>query len=132
MQSKKWQTRPLRETIREIAFAVAEGQAELDRSIIDLQRELTEAFERGEIDQPLTPQQFRFADVDIDLKMIVTQSVTPEKRPDDDQPRAYKPRINATLLSPESRQRENLERELVSTVNTRIVPVPPERPDNEQ
>ncbi len=126
MCATSWETRPLRETIREIALAIAEGQSELDRSVVELQRELQQAFERGDLDHPLSAQQFQFADVTIDLSVVVTQSVTPEKRADETQPRAYRPRIDATLLSPSSRRRENLDSELVSTISARIVPVPAE------
>jgi|GEM_PF-332143 len=125
-------TRPVRETIRELAVAIAEGQSELDESVLDLQRELTRKYEEGELDRRLMAQQFRFADVELDLRLVVTRSMEPETRPNEASPRAHYPQLNATLLSPESRQRESLERELVSTVSARIVPVPPERPDDEQ
>lgn len=124
-------TRPIRETIRELAIAIAEGQSELDQSVLDIQRELTEKYEGGEIDRQLLAQQFRFADVELDLRLVVTRSMEPQKRPDESRARAHFPKLNATLLSPASRQRDAIERELVSTVSARIVPVPPERPDHE-
>lgn len=126
MSTPQSETRPLRETIRELAIAIAEGQAELDRSVVEIQRELTREFEEGELDYPLTAQQFRFADTTIDLKLVVSRTMKPEQRPDESAPRAFKPIVNATMLSPDSRQRETVERELVSTVSTRIVPVPSE------
>lgn len=132
MSTNSWETRPLRETIREIAVAIAEGQSEFDRTVVELQRELKQAFERGQLDTPLTAQRFTFAEVDVDLRLVVSQSREPETKPGEDQPRAYKPLINATLLAPESRQTDRIDRELTSTVSARIVPVPAERPEDER
>lgn len=132
MSSRSVQSRPLRETLREIAVAIAEGQSEFDRTVVELQRELQAAYESGQLDRPMSPQRFTFAEVDVDLELIVSQTLEPESKPDEAEPRAFRPLVTATLLAPESRQTDSIDRTMTSKVSARIVPVPAERPDDER
>ena len=119
MSVERWHTRPLAEVVRELAAAVAEGQAELDRTVGELARERA-----AEGAPPPTP--YRFAEVDLDVRMSLSLHAKPEER--DGDVRGYRPFLAASPLSPASREREEVDADVTSTVRARLVPVPAERP----
>jgi hypothetical protein len=118
MSVERWHARPLAEVVRELAVAVAEGQAELDRSVDELARD------RAADAPPPTP--YRFAEVDLDVRLSLSLHAKPEAR--DGEVRGYRPFLAATPLSPDAREREAVDADLTSAVRARLVPVPADRP----
>lgn len=126
MPVEKWTSRPLKELIRTVALSVAEGQEELDRRAMRVQRELEQAEEAGEIDFAMDASWLRFSEVEADLELTV--SIEGEEiRDDNGNFRGYRPMIGATPVSPRTRSELDIDAEMTSRVTLNIVPVPPER-----
>jgi hypothetical protein len=126
MTAEEWTSRPLKELIRSVAVSVAEGQEQLDRRAMRVQRELEQAAEEGELGLELDASWLRFSEVEADLQVAV--SVEGEEiRDDEGTVRAYRPIIGATPVSPRTRSQFDVDTEITSTVKLHIVPVPPER-----
>lgn len=117
--------RPIKEVIRNIAIGIAESQEELDRRSMATQREIERAVERGELDYDIDASWLRFADVDVDLELLVSLEGTVET--DDAGRTAYKPRIAIAPVGPRLKTEYDVEADMTSMVSLRIAPVPPER-----
>jgi hypothetical protein len=126
MTTEPWTSRPLKELIRTVALSVAEGQEELDRRAMRVQRELERATESGELDVAMDASWLRFSEVTADLQVAV--SIEGEEiRDDEGTVRGYRPVIGATPVSPRTRSQFDIDAEMTSDVTLSIVPVPPER-----
>ena len=126
MPTEKWLSRPLKEFVRSVAFAVAEGQEELDRRSIRVQRDIERQIERGELGYDLDASWLRFAEVEADLQM--TLEIEGEAVTDDSGAvRAYRPVVTAMPVNPRTRTVTDVDAELSSEVRLRLTPVPPER-----
>lgn len=126
MTTEQWLARPMKEVIRNVALAIAEGQEELDRRAIATQREIDRSVEAGDLDYDVNASWLRFAGVDVDLRLAVSLEGT-EEVDDEGTVRAYKPVIGVSPLNARSKAEYDLEADLASDVSVRIVPVPPER-----
>jgi hypothetical protein len=126
MATEQWTSRPLKEFIRTVAVSVAEGQEQLDRRAMRVQRDLEQATERGELDVALDASWLRFSEVEADLQVAV--SIEGEEiRDDDGTVRGYRPVIGAAPVSPRTRSQFDVDADVTSDVTLHIVPVPPER-----
>jgi len=126
MSTEQWASRPLKEFIRSLAVSVAEGQEELDRRTMRVQRELERAAESGELDVQMDASWLRFSAVEADLQIAV--SIEGEEiRDDSGTVRGYRPKLGATPVNPRSRSQFDIDAEMTSEVTVRMVPVPPER-----
>lgn len=123
MTVERWHARPLAEVVKELAVAVAEGQAELDRSVGELARERS-------VEGTPPPTPYRFAEVDLDVRMSLSLHAKPEER--DGVVGGYRPFLAASPLSPAARERGEVDADVTSTVRARLVPVPAERPPAER
>lgn len=126
MPAEEWTSRPLKELIRTVAVSVAEGQEELDRRAMRVQRELERATETDELDVELDASWLRFSEVEADLQVAVSIEGE-EVRDERGDLRAYRPVIGAAPVSPRTRSQFDVDAEVTSSVKLRIVPVPPER-----
>lgn len=117
--------RPIKEVIRNIAIGIAESQEELDRRSMATQREIERAVERGELDYEIDASWLRFADVDVDLELLV--SLEGKAETDDAGRTAYRPRIAIAPVGPRLKTEYEVEADMTSTISLRIAPVPPER-----
>ena len=124
MPSQRFLARPLKEVLRNVTAAVAEGQADLDHHSIAVQREITEAIERGELEYDLAASWFQFSEVDVDVTVALELSGR-EERDRDGNVRGYKPVMNAFLYNPRLKNTYDYEVEAASDVSVKIVPVPP-------
>ena len=127
MPSEPWLSRPLKEFVRTVAVSVAEGQEELDRRSMRVQREIEGAIESGELDYDLDATWLLFSEVEADLE--VTLSIEGEEitDPDTGKVRGYRPTVSATPLSIRAKNEYDLDAEIASEVRLRIAPVPPEQ-----
>ncbi len=123
MTSQELLARPLKEVIRSVATAVAEGQADLDRSAMALQRELDEAIERGELEYDLDASWFQFSEVETDVKVALSMSGR-EERDDDGNVRGFKPVLKAYPYNPRLKNSYDFDVEATTDVTLSIVPVP--------
>lgn len=123
MSTKEFLARPLKEVIRNVARAVAEGQTDLDRSAVALQRELDEAIERGDLEYDLDASWFQFSEVETDVKVALSISGR-EERDEDGTVRGYRPTLNAYPYNPRLKNSYDFDVEATTDVTLRIVPVP--------
>jgi hypothetical protein len=126
MPTEKFVSRPLSEVVRNVAGAVAQGQAELDRQSLATQRDIDRAYERGELDYPAEAPWLRFSGVDVDLQVTLSIEGEPE-RDREGAVRAYRPRLVAKPLNARERSVTEYEADIASTVKMQIVPVPARR-----
>lgn len=126
MSTEEWVSRPMSEVVRNVALAVADGQATLDRRTAEVQRELEAAVDAGELDYALDAPWYRFADVNVDVELAVGIE-TREERDAEGRVRGYKPYVTAAPLSPGAARTYDVDADLASTLSLRLVPVPPER-----
>lgn len=126
MPVEEWTSRPLKELIRTVSLSVAEGQEELDRRAMRVQRELERATEAGELDVEMDASWLRFAEVEADLQVALSLEGE-EVRDDEGTVRGYRPVVGAAPVSPRTRSQFDVDAEITSDVRLRIVPVPPER-----
>lgn len=131
MINKELYNRPLKEIIREVAIAVAEGQESLDRRSIDIQKEIEEAIDEGKINREINAAWLRFADVDVDLNLAISLEGKKEVDKKDRGRDFFKLRIGATPVNPSMRETTDYELDASSKIKFNIVPVPPERIINE-
>lgn len=117
--------RPLKELIRNVASSVAESQAELDRRAMATQIEVERAIERGELGAGLETPNYRFSEVDVNVKLTMTVEGTEEER-DDGRIKFIRPRVAATPVGSSTDVRE-YDAEMLSEVSLRMVPVPQRR-----
>ena len=123
MSTQQFLARPLREVIRNVATAVAEGQADLDRSAVALQRELDEAIERGDLEYDLDASWFQFSEVETDVKVALSMSGR-EERDDEGTVRGYKPVLTAYPYNPRLKNSYDFDVDATTDVSLSIVPVP--------
>jgi hypothetical protein len=123
MSVEQWRTRPLADVVRDLATAVADGQAELDRAVADAARE---AAQNG----TPPPTSYRFAEVDLDVQLELSLAARPEER--DGEKKGFRPFVAAAPVDPKDRQREAVDTELTSSVRARLVPVPADRPETRE
>ena len=123
MSTQHFLARPLREVIRNVATAVAEGQADLDRSAVALQRELDEAIERGDLEYDLDASWFQFSEVETDVKVALSMSGR-EERDDEGTVRGYKPVLTAYPYNPRLKNSYDFDVDATTDVSLSIVPVP--------
>lgn len=114
--------RPLKELVRSIASSVAESQAELDRQAIAIQQEVERAIERGELGVRLDTPQYRFSEVDVNVKLTLTVEGTEEVH-DDGRIRFIRPYVTATPVGSAPNVQE-YDAEVLSEVSLKMVPVP--------
>jgi len=91
MPTDEWLARPLKEFIRTVAFSVAEGQEELDRRSMEVQRAIDRDIEDGSLAYDLDASWLRFADVEADLEMTLSIEGQEIRDPETNEVRAYKP-----------------------------------------
>ena len=115
--------RPLNEVIRNVAAAVAEGQADLDRSAVAVQRELDEAIERGDLEYDLDASWFQFSEVETDVKVALSISGR-EERDDEGNVRGFRPTLKAYPYNPRLKNSYDFDVEATTDVTLSIVPVP--------
>lgn len=114
------------EVVRNVAMAVADGQAALDRRTAEVQRELEAAAAAGDLPYAIDAPWYRFAEVDVDVELAVSVDAEVE-RDDSGKLRAYKPYLRATPLDAGVKQTYDVDSELASTLSMRLVPVPAAR-----
>lgn len=119
MSVEQWRTRPLADVVRDLATAVADGQAELDRAVADAAREAA-------VDGTPPPTSYRFAEVDLDVRLSLSLAARPEER--DGTQKGFRPFVAAAPVDPGDRQRESVDTDLTSTVRARLIPVPADSP----
>lgn len=124
MSTNELLARPLKEVIRNVSSAVAEGQADLDRNAIAIQREIDEAIERGDLEYDLDASWFQFSEVDADVKVALSMSGRAE-RDSDGNVRGYRPVLQAYPYNPRLKNSYDFEMEAASDVTLSLVPVPP-------
>lgn len=113
--------RPLKELVRNVASSVAESQAELDRRAMATQLELERAIERGEFGVGLDTPQYRFSEVDVNVKLTMSVEGTEEQH-DDGRITFIRPRLAVTPAGQTPGVRE-YDAEMLSEVNLTMVPV---------
>lgn len=123
MSTNQFLARPLKEVIRNVAVAVAEGQADLDRSAIALQRELDDAIARGDLEYDLDASWFQFSEVDTEVKVALSMSGR-EETDSEGNVRGYKPVLHAYPYNPRLKNSYDFDVEAASDVTLSIVPVP--------
>lgn len=124
MSTQRLLARPLREVLRAVTSGVAESQADLDRHAIALQREITEAIERGDLEYDLEAPWFQFSGVDVDVKVALELAGRPE-RDRDGNVRSHRPVMLAYPFNPRLKNTYDYQMEAATTVSAKIVPVPP-------
>ena len=127
MPTEPWLSRPLKEYIRTVAFSVAEGQEELDRRSMRIQRRIDEQIAEGELQYDLDASWLRFSEVEADLEMTLSIEGEEITDPETREVRGYRPIVSATPLSLRAKNEYDLDAEIASEVRLRITPVPPER-----
>jgi hypothetical protein len=120
--------RPLKEFIRAVAFSVAEGQEELDRRSMAVQRAIEGEIEDGSLDYDLDASWLRFSEVEADLELTLSIEGQEVRDPETDRVRAFRPVVSAMPLSHRTRDEYDVDAEIASEVRLRITPVPPESP----
>lgn len=123
MATEDFLARPLKEVIRNVAAAVAEGQADLDRSAVALQRELDEAIERGDLEYELDASWFQFSEVETDVKVALSLSGR-EERDEEGTVRGFKPVLKAYPYNPRLKNSYDFDVEATTDLTLGIVPVP--------
>lgn len=127
MPTERWLSRPLKEFVRTVAFSVAEGQEELDRRSMRVQRQIERQLAEGELEYELDASWLRFSEVEADLEMTLSIEGEEITEPGSGDVRALRPIVTATPLSLRAKNEYDLDAELASEVRLRITPVPPER-----
>ncbi|OYR95163.1 hypothetical protein DJ71_01690, partial [Halorubrum sp. E3] len=112
--------------IRTVAFSVAEGQEELDRRSMAVQRSIERDIEDGSLAYDLDASWLRFADVEADLEMTLSIEGQEVRDPETNEVRAYKPTVTAVPLNHRVSDEYDVDAEIASEVRLRIAPVPPE------
>lgn len=130
MDTKPYMSRPIREVIRNVALAIAEGQSDLNRNAVAVQKELERSLagEDGSAEALELPH-YRFSEVDVSLN--TTMSITAEPDLDEDgNHRATNPVLTAGFTAPSasSSKDADVEAEMTSKINFKIVPTSPPRP----
>lgn len=125
MPTDEWVARPLKEFIRTVAFSVAEGQEELDRQSMAVQRAIEGEVEDGALNYDLDASWLRFSEVEADLEMTLSIEGQEIRDPETDEPRAFKPVVSAMPLSHRAKAEYDVDAEVASEVRLRITPVPP-------
>lgn len=123
MPTNELLARPLAEVIRNVSAAVAEGQANLDRNSIAVQRDIDAAIQRGDLEYDLSAPWFQFSAVDVDVTVALALSGR-EEVDRDGNVRGYKPVMNAFPYNPRLKNTYDFEAEAASDVTLSIVPVP--------
>ena len=130
MDTKKYMSRPIREVIRNVALAIADGQADLDRNAVAIQkkleRSLTEA-EGAEAAEALEPPHYQFSEVDVDLKTKMTIAAEPDLNEDGEE-RAVNPILSMGFQdqsSSSSSKEADVESNMTSKISFKIVPTAP-------
>jgi len=121
----EWLARPLSEFVRSVAFAVAEGQEELDRRSMATQRALERDAENGDLAYDLDASWLRFADVEADLELTLSIEGEEIRDPETNAVRGYKPVVSALPLSRRAVDEYDIDAEIASEVRLKIAPVPP-------
>lgn len=123
MSTNQLLARPLKEVIRNVSAAVAEGQADLDRNAIAVQREIDEAIERGDLEYDLEASWFQFSEVDTNVKVALSMTGRTETDSDGNV-RGYRPVLQAYPYNPRLKNSYDFEVDAASDVTLTIVPVP--------
>lgn len=122
----EWVARPLKEFVRTVAFSIAEGQEELDRRSMAVQRAIEGEIEDGTLDYDLDASWLRFSEVEADLEMTLSIEGQEIRDPETDRVRGFKPVVSAMPLSHRANEEYDVDAEVASEVRLRITPVPPE------
>lgn len=114
---------PLADIIREVGFAVAEGQRELDHHALATQFDLQRGAEEGDVPHAFDTPWYRYTEVEADLKLVFGTHYTRE-RSERAAERGFR-RPSLVAAPPDARDRRD-DVEMAGNVRFRIVPVPPE------
>jgi len=109
MPTDEWLARPLKEFIRTVAFSVAEGQEELDRRSMEVQRAIDRDIEDGSLAYDLDASWLRFADVEADLEMTLSIEGQEIRDPETNEVRACKPVVSAVPLNHRAANRYDID-----------------------
>lgn len=131
MATEPWLSRPLKEYIRAIAISVAEGQEELDRRSLRVQREIEREIEDGSLTYDLDASWLRFSEVEANLEVSLSVEGEEIVDPETDEVRAYRPTVGVPPLNLRTKNEYDVDADLASEVTLQIAPVPPERDRHE-
>lgn len=123
MVTNQFFARPLKEVIRNVSTAVADAQADMDRTAIATQRELDAAIERGDLEYDLEASWFQFSEVNTDVKIALSIEGR-EETDDEGNVRGYKPVLRAYPYNPRLKNTYDFEVDAASEVTLSLVPVP--------
>ena len=125
MPTDEWVARPLKEFIRAVAVSVAEGQEELDRRSMAVQRAIEGEVEDGALNYDLDASWLRFSEVEADLELTLSIEGREIRDPETDRVRGFEPVVSAMPLSRRATEEYDVDAEVASEVRLRITPVPP-------
>jgi hypothetical protein len=120
--------RPLADFVRDVGLAVAEGQQELDRHSLATQLDIDRDAEVGTIPHSFEAPWYRFAEVDVDMKLHVDTEL--ETRRGRSESKFYHPRLTVRPAEP-GREDGGDHADVTSSVHFRIVPAPPNLPQKQ-
>lgn len=118
-------TRSLADFVRDVGLAVAEGQHELDNNSLTTQLAIERDAEEGRIPHTFEAPWYRFAEVDVDMRLQV--DTTLESHRGRDETTFYRPRLTVSPTEPARGERTG-HVDASSSIRFRIVPVPPNMP----
>jgi hypothetical protein len=118
-------TRTLADFVRDVGFAVAEGQQELDSNSLKTQSAIDRDAAEGRIPHRFEVPWYRFAEVDVDMRIHF--DTVYERDRGEDNTVFYTPRV---AVKPPDPRRATVDEhvEATSGVRFRLVPVPPDLP----
>lgn len=116
--------RPLADFVRDVGLAVAEGQRELDQHSLATQLDIDRDAAEGTLPHPFEAPWYRYAEVDVDVKMHVDTEL--ERRSREDGVAFYRPRLTVRPAEPAREDDGHLA--VTSSVRFRLVPSPPNLP----
>jgi len=116
--------RPLADFVRDVGLAVAESQHELDRNSLATQHDIDRDAEAGAIPHAFEAPWYRFAEVDVDMKLHVDTEL--QRRGDRGDDTFLHPRLTVRPAEPAREADDHAD--VTSSVHFRIVPVPPDLP----
>jgi hypothetical protein len=117
-------TRSLADFVRDVGFAVADGQRRLDRHSLSTQREIDREAAEGDLPHAFEAPWYRFAEVDVDMQLHF--DTVYERRQSRDGTTYYAPGVGVNHAGPRQSSDEHVD--ATSSVHFRLVPVPPNMP----
>ena len=117
-------TRSLADFVRDVGFAVADGQRRLDRHSLSTQRDIDREAAEGTLPHAFEAPWYRFAEVDVDMQLHF--DTVYERRQSRDGTTYYAPEVGVNHAGPRQSSDEHVD--ATSSVRFRLVPVPPDMP----